>query len=133
MAFIGEGMFCSAKEYEDGLCDRLFEYDLYEDDVCELVTRLGCREHNAAIMPVRIIEVIEAAGASAIKLAFLDEDFTEMFTAEEIIENGIIHFSDLEVSGPYEEIIHDAGQSYLKDYYDEEYYDQLFVLKSLMK
>ena len=136
MAFIDESMCCSQTEYEAGVQERLYEDELQEETVYRLMARLSCPEHYAAAIPVRIARVAEEAGASIVQLAFLDNDYFMMYESdEEIIENGIIHFNDLEVQGPSESHQHIAGQSYLLEREEEwdEDLDLLFARKSLTK
>lgn len=118
MAFLENGIFCSAEEYKRDKERRLGEADLRIEDLYAMALLLDSNKREAAKIAVRLL----AKSNSLIEVAFLDKEFNTLFTAEQAITDGLMHdFTDTTVHDNANGGSYPIQQAFLKDYFEDQF------------
>lgn len=118
MAFLEDGIFCSAEEYVRDRERRIDEVDLRVEDLYAMAVLLDSSKREAAKLAVRLL----AKSNSIVEVAFLDSDFNTLFSKQQPITDGLMHdfattvVQDRENGGAYP-----IQQAFLKDYFDDQF------------
>lgn len=118
MAFLENGIFCSAAEYERDKERRILQGSLREQDIYSMVLRLDSAKREAAKLAIRL----NAQDENILKGVFLDAKLEPVVEFERAMNDGIITATGLQirdVAGGGD--ILPATQAFLKDYFEDQF------------
>ena len=115
MAFLESGVFCSAKDYTQGLNWMVERNELLADEHYLMMVRLWSFEKEAAMMPVKMVEVRPGQQLTFIKFVMLSAAGQPQIRVDEYMRsNRLIRPNSIHIADPHHGEAYQVDELYFR-------------------